>query len=312
MNTIKPSLALAAIIFALSACNATAPKKPNTPEEIAAQRMSTLQVYDDNRVTFVSAYLYSWPNDGSQRADQFVALEADGKAYNAKSLKSFDMAGYGAQARAVLTLADGKKVSASPESLRWLVCDRNKVCDAAAKQPVALMTGVSPTVLRSGDYDFRNKTYRDPRLSYYRDIQAYPSLKGRPSPFAIASSEQVVEVNQARESMERRYEVSEKRANARQAERVAAEAQAFANERAGVKASANEKVGASLLCQTSPSSRPELPAHTTINCIGLGQSTVNEMQSLGWRVVDVQTNSGPNEFNNMTMYAHNIKLQKVR
>lgn len=312
---VSPAVVIAAL--ALTAC-AAATQKPATPEEAATLRKSTLQVYPENSVTLLSKQLYSWPSKGSEATGKFVALEADGKAYNVKGIKSVKTQSGGVVSgkmkyTTVITMADGTKVYAPADSLRWLACDRDKDCELLENQSADLMTGTHPEIAKTPRRNFRSKMFEDPQSSYQKGLAALPELKqDGPDAFEVASEKDSQWWNNVRVQNEKWYQTNGQLQNGDQSKKFAAAEKAGEDARVRVRASANEKVGASVFCQDSASSQQDLPGHVRINCQGLGPTSLDEMQSLGWRVATMQVRSGPNQFNNMTEYVHDITLQKVR
>jgi len=319
MSTTKSfvSPAVAVIALTLTACAATT-QKPATPEAAAALLKSTLQVYPDNSVTLLSKQLYSWPSKGSQASGKFIALEADGKAYNAKGIKSVKTQSGGVVSgkltyTTVITMADGAKVFAPADTLHWLACDRNKDCEPLESQSADLMTGTHPEIAKTPRRNFRTKMFEDPQSSYKKGLEALPELKkDGPDTFEVASEKDSQWWNNVRVQNEKWYQTNGQLQNDDQSKKFAAADRAGDDARARVKNSAKEKVGASVFCQDNASNQSDLPGHVRINCQGLGPTSLDEMQSLGWRVANMQVRSGPNQFNNMTEYAHDITLQKVR
>lgn len=311
------SPAVAVIALTLTACAATT-QKPATPEEAATLRRSTLQVYPDNSVTLLSKQLYAWPSKGSETTGKFVALEADGKAFNLRGIKSVKTQSGGVVSgkmkyTTVITMADGAKVFAPADSLHWLACDRNKDCEPIENQSTDLMTGTNPEIAKTPRRNFRSKMFEDPQSSYQKGLAALPELKqGGPDAFEVASEKDSQWWNNVRVQNEKWYQTNGQLLNDDQSKTFAAADRAGEDSRARVRNSADEKVGANVFCQDNASNQQDLPGHVRINCQGLGPTSLDEMQSLGWRVATMQVRSGPNQFNNMTEYMHNITLQKVR
>lgn len=309
--------AVVAAILTLTACASTI-QKPTTPEAAAAVRKSTLQVYADNSVTFLSKQLYSWPSKGSEASGKFIALEADGKAYNAKGIKSVKTLSGGVISgkmtyKAAITMADDTKVFAPTDTLHWLACDRNKDCELIENQSADLMTGTHPEIAKTPRRNFRSKMYEDPSSSYKKGLAALPELKqDGPDAFEVANEKDSQWWNTVRVQNEKWYQTNGQAQNDDQSKKFAAADRAGEDARARVKGSANEKVGVNVFCQDNASNQADLPGHVRINCQGLGPTSLDEMHSLGWRVANMQVRSGPNQFNNMTEYVHDITLQKVR
>lgn len=319
MRTIRTFVApaVSVAILALTSCAATT-QQPATPEAAAALRKSTLQVYSDNSVVFLSKQLYSWPSQGSAASGKFVALEADGMAYNAKDIQSVKTQSGGVVSgkmiyTAAITMTGGAKVFAPADSLRWLACDRNRECEPLEHQSADLMTGTHPEIAKTPRRNFRSKMFEDPQSSYKKGIEALPELKkDGPDAFEVASEKDSQWWNNVRVQNEKWYQTNGQLQNNDQSKKFSVADRASEDARARVKNSAKEKVGASVFCQDNASNQQDLPGHVRINCQGLGPTSLDEMQSFGWRVANMQVRSGPNQFNNMTEYVHDITLQKVR
>jgi hypothetical protein len=151
-----------------------------TAQDHANQATGTLNIYDDNRVLFNTAYRASGPLWGwTTNKDAILAVRVRGRIYNAKDIAgvTYTQASSGPLTMTI-RLKSGEVVS---ESVRpwtadkfsfWLSCNTQKVCQDRVNTSMGqqIITGVYESDL--------NNPALDPKYRLVRDYRAVPLDSG--------------------------------------------------------------------------------------------------------------------------------------
>lgn len=242
------NIAGVSVLLLLGACSSAPPKI--SPQELTAKRLSTLNIYDDNRFGLKSYRLNDKNNASwiwSKDKDRVLGLMIDNNIFNVRDLQSVtsrplaSAAGKTSEISVVLKSGEKRTAAAGYGWIQeerkngyfgpaWVLCDRNKNCGAARvisdvgsyNDLGKLLTSVSERDLAQ-EISVRNTDrfagiYADVRIS--NDSSVVPTLDGLSEVLVLSDDQRdgieqrIREVNQKRKAFvaEREREAQEKEA----------------------------------------------------------------------------------------------------
>lgn len=312
-KSMKKSLYLVATAALLTACG-SAPKL--TPEQRAALRVSTLNVYEDNRVGLVTKAAWAWTSS----PDVILGVEIDGRIYNARDTVSLRrIHGEGSSTRRPeliqVELANGQKLFTEPENVNWVYCKTNKQCGKGASIISSdyqndlgrILTAVHQRSIEHPETI--TMAQGDPRTELMTDSRTRPTL------YSVGDTVNMVTGPALTRITERVADVI-KAWDDKAADRKAkadANSRAFrAMEQERIAQLRNERVGTQTYCESRATTNPDLRGTTQVSCSRYGNTNTDELMQLGWNVVSHNVRTGTDSVGVYTFYTHGITVQKVK
>ncbi|MGO4394722.1 hypothetical protein AB4Z46_25515 [Variovorax sp. M-6] len=310
----KKIFPLVALVAALQACVSTAPKL--SAQQLEAQRTSTLNVYDDNRVGLKSGDQWSW----TTRPEAILALEVDGKVFNVKDIESLALGAAEKQKSGAtlvtVQLASGAKFAAPPKAVFWLACNKEKACRSPAAIDQAdhrnSLDGILSFIM---DRDLKRpegiKARRegatvDPRNAIGSDYRARPVLRQASDEIKVVKGDDLAALNGSVAAMVKAWDAKASERAEKEAMVIKQYRDAIAQKKAAIQ---GEKIGARMYCERVASGT--LEKDRALSCINYGDWSIGDLAGLGWNVVNVATSPFVDAIG-MPFTRYGVTLQKVR
>jgi hypothetical protein len=290
----KKAIVLLVLAIALSACTSI------TPQQQQAQRVSTLNVYPDNRVGMKTANTWLWTEDSKK----ILAIEVRSQLYNVKDVSFIERVHKG---KISVGLANGRTLDEIPDSFRWMGCNLAKECEDYAgikasyngKNLNFLLKRIIKNELTNPD-TMKNERYNvlgDPRIAIFDDFRAIPELSEvgeridtlNVTEFTILN-ERVATVLKAWDSKGSERAEAKKIVDAKRAEvmRIAEERYRVESKRR-YDSFKNTAIGTTTYCERA--FMYEFRKDKNLDCQNYGDKSysVDDFQEAGWDVLSINT-----------------------
>lgn len=324
-KSIATALLCAGLTAFLTGCVNTTPKL--TPEQQAAQRISTLNVYDDNRIGLISGRdqhrKYSWTTNPRD----VLAIDVRGRLYNVKDVVEIKVAymnGKSTPEAAYVTLKDGTKLVSNVETPLWVRCNAAKRCDKERNMQFAeywqdlggILTGAEIRNLKEpGRKDFSDGAFgsiNDKQTAMLKDYRAIPDMPDRDeNPIVVATGAELAKIDAA---VAVAYKAWDEQEVIRDEENRKADGKA-SKERAAKRAMQDQllsqaRFGTQTMCE-SARMRGELTTANQLQCNSYGSRSLDELEAAGWNVVNSVRNRAVDDLGNpYSVWV--VTVQKVR
>lgn len=304
----KHSIAWVALALTLSACTSS-PKL--TQQERQAQRVSTLNVYADNRVGMKTARDWLW----TASPDRILAIEVDNRVYNVKDVESVTRE---QKELIVVRLNNAEPLKAPPNRVRWLACDTSKACTHSADamtrdwrddlghllKKIEVAKLKNPDTIKLGRSDITD----NPRTAIIDDYRARPDFDQVGDRVIVLQDAEVASLNERLATVLKDWDDKAPERKAREA-RALEEIREAARQRFEQLRSA--RIGTPAYCERTV--QGDLPKDMTLNCPNHGGAhfSINDFEKAGWNIVAINTTPTVDALGH-PFTVHRVSFQKVR